>query len=204
MSGKVTNIRLVGVGGQGILVASELLCDVLLTSGYDVKKSEVHGMAQRGGTVNSDVRFGQIVYSPTIPDGEADILLAFEKMEALRSILSLKAGGVAIVSEQRILPTAVAIGKVEYPSDIAERLRERAGEVLAVDALGMAIQAGSKRSANICLLGALSGFLEVDESLWEGAIRDRFRHKGLEANLKAFALGRSMPKPEGRSKRDLE
>jgi indolepyruvate ferredoxin oxidoreductase beta subunit len=190
MSGKVTNIRLVGVGGQGILVASELLCDVLLASGYDVKKSEVHGMAQRGGAVNSDVRFGQTVYSPIIPDGDVDILLAFEKMEALRAISSLKAGGVVIVSEQKILPSAVAIGKLAYPSDIVERLRERAEKVIAVDALDMANRAGSKRSVNICLIGALSRFLDVDAELWESAITERFRHKGLDANLKAFALGR--------------
>ncbi len=190
MSYKVTNIRLVGVGGQGILVASELLCDVLLASGYDVKKSEVHGMAQRGGAVNSDVRFGRTVYSPIIPDGEADILLAFEKMEALRAISSLKAGGVAIVSEQKILPSAVATGKLAYPSDIGEKLAKRAGKVIAVDALDMATKAGSKRSVNICLIGALSMFLDLDADIWENAITERFRHKGLDANLKAFALGR--------------
>lgn len=118
MSVNTTNIRLVGVGGQGILVASEILCDALLASGLDVKKTEVHGMAQRGGTVNSDVRFGTKVYSPVIPQGEVDILLAFEQMEALRYLASLKPGGMVIVNKQRILPASVALGKVEYPRDI--------------------------------------------------------------------------------------
>ncbi len=190
MSDRTTNIRLAGVGGQGILVASEALCDALLESGFDVKKSEVHGMAQRGGTVNSDVRFGRKVYSPIIPNGEVDVLLAFEQMEALRYLPSLKAGGVVIVNRQRILPAAVASGKLEYPAEIEKRLAERANEVVALDALELAKEAGSARSANICLLGALSRFLVVEDSVWESVLAERFRNKGLEANLKAFALGR--------------
>ena len=190
MSDRTTNIRLAGVGGQGILVASEALCDALLESGFDVKKSEVHGMAQRGGTVNSDVRFGRKVYSPIIPNGEVDVLLAFEQMEALRYLPSLKAGGVVIVNRQRILPAAVASGKLEYPAEIEKRLGERANEVVALDALELAKEAGSARSANICLLGALSRFLVVEDSVWESVLAERFRNKGLEANLKAFALGR--------------
>ncbi len=192
MSERTTNIRLAGVGGQGILVASEALCDALLESGFDVKKSEVHGMAQRGGTVNSDVRFGPKVYSPIIPNGEVDVLLAFEQMEALRYLSSLKAGGVVIVNEQRILPSAVASGKVEYPSDIEDKLKEHAGEVISVDALAVAKEAGSARSANICLLGVLSRFLDVEESVWESALTERFRNKGLESNLRAFGLGRTV------------
>lgn len=190
MSNSITNIRLVGVGGQGILVASELLCDVLLASGYDAKKSEVHGMAQRGGTVNSDVRFGEKVYSPIISPGKADILLAFEQMEALRYISSLKPGGTIIVNEQRILPSAVAAGKLSYPSDIESHLSQRAGEVIMVNAPALAEEAGSARSVNICLLGVLSRFMDIEESVWTDAITERFRNKGLEANLKAFALGR--------------
>ncbi len=191
MSNRTTNIRLAGVGGQGILVASEVLCDALLESGFDVKKSEVHGMAQRGGTVNSDVRFGPKVYSPIIPSGEVDIMLAFEQMEALRYLPSLRAGGIVIVNRQRILPSVVASGKVEYPSDIEAKLRERAGEVISVDAPALAKEAGSLRSVNICLLGVLSRFLEVKDEVWESVLTERFRNKGLEANLRAFALGRN-------------
>lgn len=190
MNETVTNIRLAGVGGQGILVASEVLCDVLLSAGYDVKKSEVHGMAQRGGTVYSDVRFGRKVYSPLIPAGQVDILLAFEQMEALRYLPSLKAGGIVIANEQRILPSAVASGKVQYPADIKERLGERAGKVIWVDALAAAKKAGSVRAANIYLLGVLSDLLDIEATIWEDVITERFRNKGLEANLKAFVEGR--------------
>ena len=154
----VTNIRLAGVGGQGILVASELLCDVLLESGFDVKKSEIHGMAQRGGTVNSDVRFGEKVYSPIIPSGEVDILLAFERME--------------------------------YPADIEDHVKARTDRLVGIDALSLAREAGSVRGVNVCLLGVLSAFMEIGEPVWESAITERFTNKGLEANLRAFALGR--------------
>ena len=191
MSGEITNIRLAGVGGQGILVASEVLCEVLLAAGCDVKKSEVHGMAQRGGTVNSDVRFGQKVYSPLIPQGEVDILLAFEEMEALRYLPRLRSGGTVIVNKQRILPSAVASGKAQYPSDIEEQLAKRAGKVIVLDGPALALEAGSSRSVNICLLGALSKILDIDRSIWEAAITERFKNRGLEANLKAFELGRS-------------
>lgn len=190
MSGKITNIRLVGVGGQGILVASEVLCDVLLAVGFDVKKSEVHGMAQRGGTVNSDVRFGEKVYSPIIAQGEVGILLAFEHMEALRYLPSLKPGGTVIVNEQQIMPSPVTSGKAQYPSGINEELQRHAGRVVSLDALKIANEAGSKRSVNVCLLGVLSAFLDVDASVWESVITEKFRNKGLEANLRAFELGR--------------
>lgn len=190
MSVNTTNIRLVGVGGQGILVASEILCDALLASGLDVKKTEVHGMAQRGGTVNSDVRFGTKVYSPVIPQGEVDILLAFEQMEALRYLASLKPGGMVIVNKQRILPASVALGKVEYPRDIEKSLIANAGCMISIDALEFARQAGSVRAVNTCLLGALSTFLAIERSIWEAVITEKFRNKNLEANIKAFELGR--------------
>jgi indolepyruvate ferredoxin oxidoreductase beta subunit len=192
MSDRITNIRLAGVGGQGILVASEVLCEALLIAGFDVKKSEVHGMAQRGGTVNSDVRFGPKVHSPIIANGMVDILLAFEQMEALRYLPSLKSGGTVIVNEQRILPSSVTSGKTEYPSDINEQLRRHAGSVISVDALGMAKEAGSLRCVNICLLGVLAGYLDVDESIWRAVLAEKFKNKGLEANLRAFALGHAL------------
>jgi len=190
MNARVTNIRLAGVGGQGILMASEVLCDALLASGYDVKKSEIHGMAQRGGTVNSDVRFGAKVYSPIIASGSVDILLAFEELEALRYLPSLKVGGTVIVNEQRIMPSSVISGDASYPDDIPERLGERAGKVLRIDGLRMAIDAGSPRSVNMCLLGVLSQFLDVGESTWRDVITQRFQNKYLNANLVAFELGR--------------
>ncbi|MDI6829262.1 MAG: indolepyruvate oxidoreductase subunit beta, partial [Armatimonadota bacterium] len=165
-------------------------CDALLASGLDVKKTEVHGMAQRGGTVNSDVRFGTKVYSPVIPQGEVDILLAFEQMEALRYLGSLKPGGMVIVNKQRILPASVALGKVEYPRNIEKSLIVIAGCVISIDALDFAKQAGSVRAVNTCLLGALSTFLAIDRSIWEAVITEKFRNKNLEANLKAFELGR--------------
>ncbi|HAH86115.1 MAG: indolepyruvate oxidoreductase subunit beta [Armatimonadota bacterium] len=189
MERSVTNIRLAGVGGQGIIVASEVLCEALLGSRFDVKKSEVHGMAQRGGTVNSDVRFGERVYSPTIPHGDAHILLAFEQMESLRYLPSLKAGGTVIVNRQRILPGAVSSGKAVYPGGIEETLRARAGRVICIDALSLAREAGSIRSVNVCLLGALSAMLPIEEELWQSVITQRFKNKGLEANLKAFQMG---------------
>jgi indolepyruvate ferredoxin oxidoreductase, beta subunit len=190
MSDRITNIRLAGVGGQGILVASGVLCDVLLAAGHDVKKSEVHGMAQRGGTVNSDIRFGVKVYSPIIAQGTVDILLAFEHMEALRYLPSLKPGGTVIVNEQQIMPSSVTSGRTQYPAFINEELAKYAGKVISLNALEIAEAAGSKRSANICLLGTLSGLMDVDGSLWEAVITEKFKNKGLEANLRAFALGR--------------
>jgi indolepyruvate ferredoxin oxidoreductase, beta subunit len=190
MSSKVTNIRLAGVGGQGIIVASEVLCDALLASGYDVKKSEVHGMAQRGGTVNSDVRFGEKVYSPTIAQGEVDVLLAFEHMESLRYMPSLKPGGVVIANEQQIMPSSVTCGKAQYPRGINECLDEQAGTIISLNALEMANEAGSPRSANVCLLGVLSRFLDIDEAIWRTVITERFAKKVLEANLRAFEMGR--------------
>ena len=191
MSEAVTSIRLAGVGGQGILVASEVLCDVLLACGHDVKKSEIHGMAQRGGTVNSDVRFGKKVYSPVIPHGEVDVLVAFEQMEALRYLPSVKEGGVVVINAQRILPSAVASGKAAYPEDVVARVAQRAGTVISLDALSLAKDAGSLRSVNVCLLGVLSRFIAVEESVWEAVLSERIREKGLAAKLAAIALGRA-------------
>jgi len=151
-------------------------------------------MAQRGGTVNSDVRFGPKVYSPIIQPGQVDILLAFERMEALRYFPSLKQGGTIIVNEQKILPSSVASGKMEYPSDIEEQIATRTDRLIFIDALTLAKEAGSVRSVNVCLLGALSAFLDIDDSLWGNAIQEKFKNKGFEANLKAFALGREAGK----------
>jgi indolepyruvate ferredoxin oxidoreductase beta subunit len=186
---KTVNIRLVGVGGQGILLAGEVLCDVLLTSGWDVKKSEVHGMSQRGGSVNSDIRSGTKVYSPLIPDGKVDFLVAFEQMEALRYSPGLAQGATLIVNVQKIQPSTVASGAAKYPEGILSLLASYTPNVLALDAEALAKQAGSIRSVNIVLLGALSRFLDVPPEVWDKALRDRLSGKGLEANLNAFKLG---------------
>jgi indolepyruvate ferredoxin oxidoreductase beta subunit len=179
----------VGVGGQGILLAGEVLCDVLLASGWDVKKSEVHGMSQRGGSVNSDIRFGTKVYSPLIPDGKVDFLVAFEQMEALRYSPGLGEGATLIVNVQKIQPSTVASGAAKYPEGILSLLASYTPNVLALDAEALAKQAGSIRSVNIVLLGALSRFLDIAPEVWDKALRDRLSGKGLEANLKAFRLG---------------
>ena len=186
----VTNIKLVGVGGQGILLATELLASALLRTGHEVKTSEVHGMAQRGGSVFSDVRFGKRVYSPLIPDGKAHILVGFEQLEAARYIGSLAKGGIAIVNDQIIRPLAVSLGAAELPTDLLERIRKRAGRVEVINALELAKQAGNVRTANTVILGALSRHLEVSSEVWAQVLRDRLGAKLLEVNLRAFEVGR--------------
>ena len=188
---KVTNIKLVGVGGQGILLATELLSTVLLRADHDVKTSEVHGMAQRGGSVFSDVRFGRKVFSPLIAEGKADILVGFEQIEAARYIDALSKNGVAIVNEQMIVPLAVSAGAVERPQGLMERIRQQIKRVEVLDALGLAKQAGNARTANTVILGALSRHLEITPDAWAEVLRDRLGAKLLRVNLQAFELGRN-------------
>lgn len=189
-SEKTINIRLVGVGGQGILLAGEVLCEALLALGHDVKKSEVHGMSQRGGSVNSDIRFGAKVYSPTIPEGAVDFLVSFERMEALRYAASLAPKARVIVNAQRITPMTVSTGAGEYPGEIEEKLRARGVEVVTLNGEALARRAGSVRSVNIALLGALARWLDVDPATWDRVLRERLAGKAVDVNLKAFALGR--------------
>jgi indolepyruvate ferredoxin oxidoreductase beta subunit len=187
----IKNILLVGVGGQGVLLASELLCDVALELGFDVKKSEVHGMAQRGGSVSSHVRLGEKVYSPLISRGDADILLSFEQMETLRWIDYLKESGLAIVSTQKIVPMSVAVGSAQYPVNVHELVSQKAGLVDWVDALEIANNAGNIKAANVALVGALSAHLEqIPQDVWEKAIQSRVPAKYLSANIAAFRAGR--------------
>jgi indolepyruvate ferredoxin oxidoreductase beta subunit len=187
---KVTNILLVGVGGQGIIVASEIMGDVFLEAGYDVKKSEVHGMAQRGGSVSTHVRFGAKVFSPLIKAGEADILLAFEELEAMRYLDYLGPQPTIILNEQRLNPPSVSLGKERYPENIAESLSRCAARFKKVAGKDLAIQAGDLRTLNIVLLGTLSAFLPVAEGIWTEYILRRFPPKAHKANLEAFQLGR--------------
>ncbi len=190
MQDKVTNVFISGVGGQGILLASEVLAEVALARGLDVKKSEVHGMAQRGGSVVSHVRFGEKVYSPVIAEREADLLVSFEKMEALRWIHFLAPGGTVVVNSQEILPS----GMEAYPDGMDENIRARQSDALLLDALGLAKEAGNARSVNVVMLGAFSNYLEFSEDEWTKAIEARVPPKTIDVNLKAFQLGREAGK----------
>lgn len=188
---KKKDILIVGVGGQGIILASEILADVGKEAGFDVKKSEVHGMSQRGGSVSTHVRFGSQVFSPLIRQGKVDFLLAFELLEALRWVNFLSSQGAALVNNLKINPTTVSSGPMEYPSNIAHLLKESGHAIQLIEGINLAEQAGSKRAMNSVLLGALSGFLpDIAEEMWLKVIRSRVPAKTLQANEKAFYLGR--------------
>ncbi|MBQ5850921.1 MAG: indolepyruvate oxidoreductase subunit beta [Lachnospiraceae bacterium] len=187
------NIMIVGVGGQGTLLASKLLGRVLVQKGYDVEVSEVHGMSQRGGSVVTYVRFGQKVYSPVIDKGEADVIVSFEKLEAARWIEYLKPGGQIITNTQEIEPMPVIIGAAEYPNGLVNKMQEAGAKVDAADFLAVAEQAGSAKAVNIVLMGRLSKYYpEIEEQDWLDALNAVVPPKFLELNRKAFALGRKM------------
>lgn len=186
------NIMIVGVGGQGTLLASKLLGYVLLNRGYDVKVSEVHGMSQRGGSVVTYVRYGDKVYSPVIDKGEADIILSFELLEAARWLEYLKPDGRIITNTQKMDPMPVITGAAEYPEHLVEKMRAAGAEVDAEDFLAMANAAGSVKAVNIALLGRLSiYFPEIPEEAWQQAINVNVPPKFLELNQKAFLMGRN-------------
>jgi len=189
---KITNILMAGVGGQGTLLASEILSEVLMQAGYDVKKAEVHGMAQRGGSVVSHVRFGAKVYSSIIPEGEADVLFGFELLETYRYLPLVKPEGTVVVNNLAIAPPSVALGQAGYPVDIPNKLRKHAQHVRVVDGLQLAEQAGNPRTVNTVLLGALSNSLQPTHEQWLAAIRSLVPERFLEVNLKAFELGRQV------------
>jgi indolepyruvate ferredoxin oxidoreductase beta subunit len=192
MSERVTNILLVGVGGQGILLASEVLSETFMLAGYDVKKSEIHGMSQRGGSVVSHVRYGQEVFSPLVPEGEGDILFGFELMETCRYLPLLKKGGAVVVNDLEISPPSVLMGQETYPQGLAEKIRERFPDCLLVDGQGLAREAGNLRAANTVLLGAVSRRLDISEMYWMQALEKMVPAKALEVNRKAFQLGREL------------
>jgi indolepyruvate ferredoxin oxidoreductase beta subunit len=191
---KTTNFALVGVGGQGVLLASDVLAEVGLRAGLDVKKSEVHGMAQRGGAVLSQVRWGDKVYGPLVGPGEVDYLVSFELLEALRWIQFLKPEGMAIVNDQKLPPLAVSSGGMEYPSEerIRKALSEAAKEYYIVPALAKAQELGTERATNVVLLGALSRHLDVPEEHWLEVVQKRVPKKYVELNRRAFAAGREL------------
>ena len=193
-NGDVRSILLAGVGGQGILRASDILCHVMMEAGLDVKKSEVHGMAQRGGCVTSHVRYGSKVYSPIAAKGDVDILVSFEKLETLRYLNFLKPRvGIIIISEREIYPPAVNLGDAAYPDNIIQMVKNIFKTVKVVNANNLALRAEDVRTENTVLLGVLSSYLrQLDISLWEKVIRESFPEKAIEVNLKAFHMGRTV------------
>ncbi len=180
---------IVGVGGQGSLLASKLLGRLLVDEGYDVKVSEVHGMSQRGGSVVTYVRFGDKVYSPVIEDGEADYIVSFEKLEAARYVDKLKKDGTVIVNTQQIDPMPVIIGAAEYPENVIAQMEEKGVHVDALDALSLANEAGTSKACNIVLMGRLAKYFDIDAEKWETAIRNCVKPQFVDVNLKAFELG---------------
>ena len=183
------NVMIVGVGGQGSLLASKLLGRLLLTKGYDIKVSEVHGMSQRGGSVVTYVRFGDKVYSPVIDKSEADYIVSFELLEAARWTEFLKPGGKLIANTQQINPMPVIIGAAEYPGELAEKMTAAGIDLDAVDALSLANEAGSAKAVNLVLMGKLSKYFDFTQEEWMTAIEQSVPAKFLEMNKKAFTLG---------------
>ena len=182
------SILIVGVGGQGTLLSSRILGRAAIRAGHDVKVSEVHGMSQRGGSVVTYVKYGDQIASPIIGLGEADVILAFELLEAYRALPYLKKGGKIIVNIQRLKPMPVITGAAEYPGDILEKLRQ-AADVSALDALALAREAGSPKAANVALIGVMARETALEKQLWLDTIRETVPEKFLEINLRAFELG---------------
>jgi len=186
---EVKSILFAGVGGQGILRASDIICEVIMEAGFDVKKSEVHGMAQRGGCVTSHVRYGKKVYSPLAETGSIQTLISFEKMEALRYLKFLKQDAAIIVNTEEIYPPAVNMGDAPYPEDVINFLKKHYGKVISFNAAELAQKSGNIRTANVVLLGALSNLMNIDESIWQNVIKKSFHEKLVKMNLAAFQMG---------------
>jgi indolepyruvate ferredoxin oxidoreductase beta subunit len=190
MENLTTNILVAGVGGQGVILASDIMSEVFMEAGYDVKKSEVHGMAMRGGIVTSHFRFGKKVYSPLIKQGEVDILFAFEQLETLRWINHLRSDGKIIMNDHKVNPPAVNLGEMEYPKGIPDKIRSKFKNFYLVKGTEIALQMGDVRAANVVLLGAISKLFEVTVDLWLKTILNYLPPKVHELNKKAFAVGR--------------
>ena len=186
----VKNIMIVGVGGQGSLLASKLLGHLLLTRGFDVKVSEVHGMSQRGGSVVTYVRCGDRVFSPIIDRGEADLIVSFEQLEAARWLEYLRPDGTVVTNTQKTDPMPVITGATTYPEGLIEKMRAKGAKVDALDALSLAEQAGSAKAVNLVLMGRLSRYFDFPEEAWQASIEACVPAKFLELNRRAFALGR--------------
>ena len=188
---KTKNIMIVGVGGQGSLLASKVLGRVLLSQGYDVKVSEVHGMSQRGGSVVTYVRYGEKVYSPLIDQGEADLIVSFEQLEAARWLPYLRADGQIVTNTQQIDPMPVITGAAKYPEDLVEKMKATGAKVDAMDCLKLAEEAGSAKAVNLVLMGRLSHYFDLPEEAWMKSLEANVPAKFLEMNKKAFLLGKN-------------
>jgi indolepyruvate ferredoxin oxidoreductase, beta subunit len=189
---KVYNVLIVGVGGQGIILASDVLARSAARNGYDVKKNEIHGMAQRGGSVSSHIRFGKSVSSPIIKMGEADVLLSFEQIETVRYFPFLSENGKVIVNDHKILPPAVFTGKQDYPGDVIEKIKAKVPDAVIVKGLEVAEELGNPRVLNVIFLGVLSKYLDIPAKIYEDILKESLKPKLLEVNLKAFEKGRSL------------
>ena len=190
MSGSAPiNVVLAGVGGQGILLASEIVARAAMAAGFDVKTNEVHGMAQRGGSVIGQIRFGREVHSPLVAVGTACVLASLERIEALRYAEYLAPDGFAVVSSQMVAPLSVSSGQAQYPADAEARLRRVFPRLLYLDAVQLAGQAGNVRTSNMIIVGALSTGLDLSVAAWHQAIRESVKDKYVEVNLRAFAVG---------------
>ena len=183
------SILLVGEGGQGTILASKILTTGLMEAGYEVKMSEIHGMSQRGGSVSSQVRYGETVYSPVIETGSADMVVAFEKMEALRSLDFLKEGGTLVVNNEEIPSQSVVIGEEEYPDHVLEEIEKHVDKVKVVDASGMAREMGNEKVANIILLGTIIRAMGLEQIHWDDILTDNIKPRFLELNKKALQAG---------------
>ena len=186
-----TNVLVAGVGGQGVILASDMMSEVFMKAGYDVKKSEIHGMAMRGGIVTSHFRFGKKVYSPLIKEGEVDILFAFEQLEGLRWLNYLKPDAAIIMNDHQISPLTVNLGEMEYPKAIPELIRSKFKEFYLVKGTEIALQVGDARVANVVLLGAISKLFEIRDDLWLKTILNYLPPKVHDMNRKAFFTGRN-------------
>jgi len=186
-----TNLLLAGVGGQGVILASFLLSQAALEAGYDIKQSEVHGMAQRGGSVVSHLRFGEKVYSPLFTPGMADLLLSFEPLEALRYVNWLKPTGKLVYNIVQVNPSTVSSGAAEYPAGIQERIADAFPHSLGLNAVAIAEQAGTARAANLVLLGAIFHDLPFSAEVWDAVLKRELKPNILEVNLRAYHMGKA-------------
>ena len=186
----IKNIMIVGVGGQGTILASKIIGTLLINKGYDVKVSEIHGMSQRGGSVVTYVRYGDKVYSPLIDKGEADYILSFELLEAARYSEYLKEGGKIITNTQEIMPMPVVNGEKEYPKDIVNKIKNKGIDIEAIDAEKIAVEIGNIKVVNSVLLGRFSKYLDFSVDEWKDAMKKEIAEKLIDLNIKAFDLGR--------------
>lgn len=189
---ETTSVVLVGVGGQGILLASEIVAQAAVAAGYDVKTNEVHGMAQRGGSVIAQIRFGEKVYSPLVPKHSASVLGSLERMESLRYVDYLAPDGLAVVSQQRIIPVSASTGPVGYPEITEDLLQQHFPRLIYLDVVAEAAKLGEPKAANTFLLGAMSNSISLPESAWDVALQKSIKSQFLDVNRRAFQLGRAL------------